>query len=439
MPAAPTTWWSWRRCDPCGRHPQAEGGGIEEVFTPGANTGDIASWLRDRLSAKANGTARSRVDLYEHMGKDLFRAHGMQTPRGVVAFSGEDAAAATRELGGRSVVKIQVQVGGRGKGGGVELCDSPERRRGRRPDDRHRVQGIRRHARPRRGALPIAREFYTSLLLDRSRGDYLAMMTAEGGVDIEELARTRPEALRRIHIDPLLGLRAYHVRELVGTLPVEAWEGAAEAFRKMYELVVDRDATLVEINPLVLLEDDRVVALDAKVTIDDNALWRHADIAELAEQFPIDEVEARAKEQGLQYVKLDGDVGIIGNGAGLVMSTLDVVAQAGARAANFLDVGGGASADQMATSLEVVLSDPAVKVVLVNIFGGITRCDLVAQGILEALERVEARVPIVVRLDGTNAEDGRRILSEAAHPRIVPVANMLQAAEEAADLAGDAP
>ena len=287
--------------------------------------------------------------------------------------------------------------------------------------------------------LPIAREFYTSLLLDRARGEYLAMMTAEGGVDIEELARTRPDALRRVHIDPMLGLRTYHVRELIGTLPVEAWEGAGDALRKMYELLVERDATLVEVNPLVLLADDRVVALDAKVTIDDNALWRHPDIAGLAEQFPIDEVEARAKEKGLQYVKLDGEVGIIGNGAGLVMSTLDVVAQAGARAANFLDVGGGASADQMATSLEVVLSDPAVKVVLVNIFGGITRCDLVAQGILEALERMEARVPIVVRLDGTNAEDGRRILADAAHPRVVPAANMLEAAEEAAELAGADP
>ena len=380
------------------------------------------------------------MDLYEHMGKDLFRAQGMQTPRGVVAFSGEDAAAATRELGGRSVVKIQVQVGGRGKGGGVELCETPEAAAA--AADRMIGTAFKGFAVTRvlvEELLPIAREFYTSLLLDRSRGDYLAMMTAEGGVDIEELARTRPEALRRVHIDPLLGLRSYHVRELVGTLPVEAWEGAGEAFRKMYELVVERDATLVEINPLVLLEDDRVVALDAKVTIDDNALWRQADIAELADQFPIDEVEARAKEQGLQYVKLDGVVGIIGNGAGLVMSTLDVVAQAGARAANFLDVGGGASADQMATSLEVVLSDPAVRVVLVNIFGGITRCDLVAQGILEALERVDARVPIVVRLDGTNAEDGRRILSDAAHPRIVPVANMLQAAEEAADLAGAEP
>ncbi len=380
------------------------------------------------------------MDLYEHMGKDLFRAQGMQTPRGVVAFSGEAAAAATRELGGRSVVKIQVQVGGRGKGGGVEFCETPEA--AAEAADRMIGTAFKGSAVTRvlvEELLPIAREFYTSLLLDRSRGDYLAMMTAEGGVDIEELARTRPEALRRIHIDPLLGLRSYHVRELVGTLPVEAWEGAGEAFRKMYELVVERDATLVEINPLVLLEDDRVVALDAKVTIDDNALWRQADIAELADQFPIDEVEAQAKDQGLQYVKLDGVVGIIGNGAGLVMSTLDVVAQAGARAANFLDVGGGASADQMATSLEVVLSDPAVRVVLVNIFGGITRCDLVAQGILEALERVDARVPIVVRLDGTNAEDGRRILSDAAHPRIVPVANMLQAAEEAADLAGAEP
>ena len=380
------------------------------------------------------------MDLYEHMGKDLFRAQGMQTPRGVVAFSGEAAAAATRVLGGGSVVKILVPVGGRGKGGGVEFCETPEA--AAEAADRMIGTAFKGSAVTRvlvEELLPIAREFYTSLLLDRSRGDYLAMMTAEGGVDIEELARTRPEALRRIHIDPLLGLRSYHVRELVGTLPVEAWEGAGEAFRKMYELVVERDATLVEINPLVLLEDDRVVALDAKVTIDDNALWRQADIAELADQFPIDEVEAQAKDQGLQYVKLDGVVGIIGNGAGLVMSTLDVVAQAGARAANFLDVGGGASADQMATSLEVVLSDPAVRVVLVNIFGGITRCDLVAQGILEALERVDARVPIVVRLDGTNAEDGRRILSDAAHPRIVPVANMLQAAEEAADLAGAEP
>jgi succinyl-CoA synthetase beta subunit len=375
------------------------------------------------------------MDLYEHMGKDLFRAHGIETPRGIVVTTPDAAADATRELGGRSVVKIQVQVGGRGKGGGVERCETPEaaaEASGRMLGSEFKGFAVSRVLVEE--LLPIVREFYTSLLLDRSAGDHLAMMTAEGGVDIEELARTRPDAIRRVRIDPLLGLRAYHVRELVGALPLPAWEGASDTVRKMYELLVERDATLVEVNPLVLLEDERVVALDAKVTIDDNALWRHPDLEALADQFPIDEVEARAKEKDLQYVKLDGDVGIIGNGAGLVMATLDVVAQAGARAANFLDVGGGATADQMATSLEVVLSDPAVRVVLVNIFGGITRCDLVARGILEALERIDARVPIVVRLDGTNAEDGRRILQKAAHPRIVPAANMLEAAEEAADL-----
>ena len=283
--------------------------------------------------------------------------------------------------------------------------------------------------------LPIATEFYTSILLDRSTGSYLAMMTAEGGMDIEELARTRPAALRRVHVDPLLGLRTYHLRELTGVLPVVARALAADVLRNLYRLLDEADATLVEVNPLVLLEDGRVVALDAKVTIDDNSLFRHEDLAALQASFPIDPVEARARAAGLQYVKLDGEVGIIGNGAGLVMSTLDVVKQAGADAANFLDVGGGASADLMATSLEVILSDPAVRAVFINIFGGITRGDLVAEGILEALTRVEANVPIVVRLDGTNAEEGRRILAEAAHPRIVPATTMLEAAERAAALA----
>jgi succinyl-CoA synthetase beta subunit len=262
------------------------------------------------------------------------------------------------------------------------------------------------------------------------------MMTAEGGVDIETLAAERPEALRRVAIDPGLGLRPWHVRELVAVLPPEAREGAADVVEKLWELVRERDATLVEVNPLVLLEDGRVVALDAKITIDDNALFRHPDVETLLDRFPIDPVERRARDAGLQYVKLDGDVGIIGNGAGLVMSTLDVVAQAGAKAANFLDVGGGASADTMATSLEVILSDPAVKVVLINIFGGITRCDLVAEGVLAALQRVQATVPLVVRLDGTNAEEGRRILADAAHPRIRPAATMLEAAATAAELTG---
>jgi succinyl-CoA synthetase beta subunit len=233
----------------------------------------------------------------------------------------------------------------------------------------------------------------------------------------------------------MLGLRMYHVRELTGTLPLGARDGAADILRKLYAILAQQDATLVEVNPLVQLEDGRVIALDSKVTIDDNALWRHADLDELKAAFPIDPVEARAKDAGLQYVKLEGAVGIIGNGAGLVMSTLDLVAQAGAKAANFLDIGGGASADTMATSLEVILSDPAVKAVLINIFGGITRCDIVAQGILEALVRIEAAVPIVVRLDGTNARLGREILNEAAHARIVSATTMLEGARKAADLA----
>jgi len=376
------------------------------------------------------------VDLYEHQGKELFARYEIPVPNGIVATSGEEAASATKELGGRSVVKVQVAIGGRGKGGGVVVVDSPERAAAE--ADRMLGAGFKDMAVTRvlvEQALPIAREFYTSFLLDRSTGRYLAMMTAEGGVDIEELARTRPDAIRRVHIDPNLGLRTYHVRELVSVLPADAREGAGEILRKAFRLLTELDATLVEINPLVQLEDGSVVALDAKVTIDDNALFRHPDLEPLRAAFPIDPVEARAREKGLQYVKLDGEVGIIGNGAGLVMSTLDVVAQAGARAANFLDVGGGASADQMATSLEVVLSDPAVRSVLINIFGGITRGDLVAEGILGALDRVDVRVPIVVRLDGTNAEEGRRILAEANHPRIVSADTMLEGAKRAAELA----
>jgi succinyl-CoA synthetase beta subunit len=376
------------------------------------------------------------MDLYEHQGKDLFATHAIAVPRGIVATSAEEAAAATRELGGKSVVKVQVQVGGRGKGGGVVLVDSPERaaeEAGRMLRDGFKDMPVTRVLCEE--LLPIEQELYTSILLDRSTGSYLAMMTAEGGMDIEELARTRPDAIRRVHVDPMNGLHGYHVRRLTGTLPPRSRSEAGDVVLKMFEVLVQEDATLVEINPLVLLEDGRVVALDAKVTVDDNALYRHPDTEALKAAFPIDPVEARAKEAGLQYVKLDGDVGVIGNGAGLVMSTLDVVKQAGADAANFLDVGGGASADLMATSLEVILSDPAVKAVLINIFGGITRCDLVATGILEALRRIDARVPIVVRLDGTNAEEGRRILAGAAHPRIVAAATMLDAARRAADLA----
>jgi succinyl-CoA synthetase beta subunit len=376
------------------------------------------------------------VDLYEHMGKDLFRAHEIPTPRGVVAESPDAAAAATEQWGGSAVVKIQVQVGGRGKGGGVALCRSPAEA----AEAAARMLGTDFKGHPVTRVLveellPIAREFYTSVLLDRSTGAYLWMLTAEGGMDIETLARERPDALRRVSVDPGLGLRPWHVRELVGVLPTDAREGAGDVARKMWAVVMELDATLVEINPLVQLDGGAVVALDAKVTIDDNALFRHPDIEALQDQFPVDPVEKRAKDADLQYVKLDGDVGIIGNGAGLVMSTLDVVAQAGAKAANFLDIGGGASAEKMATSLQVILSDPAVRCVFINIFGGITRCDVVAHGILEALGQIDATVPLVVRLDGTNAQDGRRILAEANHPRIVPVATMDEAAAEAARLA----
>jgi succinyl-CoA synthetase beta subunit len=379
------------------------------------------------------------VDLYEHQGKELFARYDIPVPRGIVATTAEDAARATEELGGRSVVKIQVQVGGRGKGGGVAVVGSPRRA----ADEAERMLREEFKGMPVTRVLceellPIAREFYTSLLLDRSTGRYLALMTADGGVDIEELARTRPQAIRRVQIDPSIGMRPFHVRELVAALPSESRQGAADIIGKAYRMLLEVDATLVEINPLVQLEDGRVVALDSKVTIDDSALFRHPDIESLRSAFPIDPVESRAKEKGLQYVKLDGDVGIIGNGAGLVMSTLDVVAQAGGRAANFLDVGGGASADQMATSLEVVLSDPAVSSVLINIFGGITRGDLVARGVLEALERVQPKVPIVVRLDGTNAAEGRKILAEAQHPNIMSAATMIEAAQLAAALASGA-
>ena len=327
------------------------------------------------------------MDLYEHMGKDLFRAQGIPTPAGRVCRTPQEAAEAARSFGGSAVVKVQVQVGGRGKGGGVELCRSPEDAAG--AAERMLRDGFKGNPVDRVLAeelLPISEEFYTSIVLDRSTGGYLALMTAEGGVDIETLARERPEAIRRVQIDPLLGLRSYHLRRLTGALPVAAREGAADVVRKLFDLLWERDATLVEVNPLVLLGDGRVIALDAKVTIDDNALTRHPDLAPLALEFPIDPVEKRAKDAGLQYVKLDGEVGIIGNGAGLVMSTLDVV----------------------------------------------------ANGVLEALQRVEATVPIVLRLDGTNAEEGRRIINEARHPMIVSVPTMDEAAAEAARLAREA-
>jgi succinyl-CoA synthetase beta subunit len=376
------------------------------------------------------------VDLFEHQGKELFARHGIPLVEGSVAESAEEARRIADRLGGRVAVKAQVQIGGRGKGGGIALVESAgEAEAAARKifDEGFRGTRVTRVLVER--LVDIAEQFYAAITLDRSSARYLAMMSSEGGMDVEEIARERPAAIRRWPVDPVLGIKDYQVRYLAGHLPSEAKDGAADVLRKMYEVVLTSDATLVEVNPLCLLKDGVVVALDAKVTVDDNALYRQPELAALRSAVPVDPTQARANEKGLQYVKLDGEVGIIGNGAGLVMSTLDVVTQAGGKPANFLDVGGGASADAMATSLEVVLSDPAVRSVLVNIFGGITRGELVAQGILEALSRVAARAPIVVRLDGTNAEEGRRILAEANHPAIVPAATMLEAARTAVDLA----
>ncbi|HYU92159.1 MAG TPA: ADP-forming succinate--CoA ligase subunit beta [Actinomycetota bacterium] len=376
------------------------------------------------------------MDLYEHQGKELFARHGIPLVDGSVAESAEQARQLAERLGGKVVVKVQVQIGGRGKGGGIALVGSPEEAEA--AAARMLTEGFRGTKVTRvlvERLVDISEQFYAAISLDRSAGAYLVIVSSEGGMDIEEVARERPEALRRVHVDPLVGLHAYQVRYAVGHLPGEAREGAAAVLAKMHEVLAANDATLVEVNPLALLADGRVVALDSKVTIDDNALWRHPELEALRATYPIDPVEARAREAGLQYVKLDGEVGIIGNGAGLVMATLDVVELAGARPANFLDVGGGASAEVMAVSLEVILSDPSVRSALVNIFGGITRCDVVAQGILEALQRVTPTVQIVVRLDGTNAPEGRAILAEANHPRIVPAETMLEAAQRAAELA----
>jgi succinyl-CoA synthetase beta subunit len=376
------------------------------------------------------------MDLYEHQGKQLFRAAGIELPPSEVAVTGDEARAAAERLGGRVAVKVQVQIGGRGKGGGIALTKSPDE--AGRAAHRMLTEGFVGTPVTRvlvEQLVDIRGEFYCAITLDRGSRRYLAMVSSRGGMNIEDIARDDPDAIRRAQIDPLLGLKDFQVRWLTGHLPPEARARASTLLPKLYGVLLANDATLVEVNPLALLGDGSVVPLDSKVTIDDNALYRHPELADLRAEFPVDPTQALANEKGLQYVKLDGDVGIIGNGAGLVMSTLDVVSQAGGKPANFLDVGGGASAESMATSLEVVLADPAVRSVLVNIFGGITRGELVARGMLEALERVDATVPIVVRLDGTNAEEGRRILEDASHPRIVPAATMLAAAQTAVELA----
>ncbi|MDP8958148.1 MAG: ADP-forming succinate--CoA ligase subunit beta [Actinomycetota bacterium] len=378
------------------------------------------------------------MDLFEHQGKTLLSRLGVPVPEGLLATSPEEARRAAQELGGRMAIKAQVQVGGRGKAGGIKLARHPQEAeeaagailgmdiKG------HRVRSVWVER-----ATDIEAEWYASFTLDRSAKRFLGMVSARGGVDIETVATEEPEAVARLHIDPLLGLSGWQARQLVyqAGLARSAARPAAAALNKLYGAFVALDAELVEVNPLVLTAEGEVVALDAKVTIDDNALFRHPDLQELREGLSVDPIEGMAKQRGLNFIKLDGEVGIIGNGAGLVMSTLDVVAQVGGRAANFLDVGGGAGADTITNALEVLTQDQAVRSVLVNIFGGITRCDLVAGGIEEALSRLELPWPLVVRLDGTNADQGRRMLADLQSERLVPAATMREAAGKAVELA----
>jgi succinyl-CoA synthetase beta subunit len=378
------------------------------------------------------------VDLFEYQGKELLRKFDVPVPEGRVAATPDEVWSAAKGLGGKVVVKAQVQVGGRGKAGGIKLASSPDEA----AELARRILGmeIRGHTVRRvlvERAGDIAAEYYIAFLLDRSERAYMAMMSAKGGIDIEEVAATDPDAIARVHIDPLLGISDFHARRLVfgARLDPQARTEAIAVIPRLYRAFVGLDASLVEVNPLVLTGEGRIVALDAKVTVDDSADYRHPFFSELRTVFEVSEQERFAKEKGLNFIRLDGDVGIIGNGAGLVMSTLDVVKAAGGEPANFLDVGGGAGADVLSGALEVIMSDPGVKSVLVNIFGGITRCDLVAEGIIDALGRLDVKVPIVVRLDGTNAEQGRKMLSDAPHPKLTPADTMLGAASKAVELA----
>jgi succinyl-CoA synthetase beta subunit len=385
------------------------------------------------------------VDLYEYQAKDLFAAHGVPVLPGKTVEDPDAAAAVAAELGTAVVVKAQVKTGGRGKAGGVKLAKTPEEAR----EKAAAILGmdIKGHTVYRvlvTEASDIAEEYYFSFLLDRSNRTFLAMCSSEGGMEIEQLAVERPDALARIPVDPIVGVDRAKAAEIVaaGKIPAAVADQAADVIVKLWDTFVGEDATLVEVNPLVRDPQDRVVALDGKVTLDDNAGFRHPGHAALVDQRTEDPLEAKAKAKKLNYVKLDGEVGIIGNGAGLVMSTLDVVAYAGekhggVKPANFLDIGGGASAEIMAAGLDVILHDPDVKSVFVNVFGGITACDAVATGIVEALKILgaEASKPLVVRLDGNNVLEGRRILDEANHPLVTQVDTMDNAADKAAELA----
>jgi len=385
------------------------------------------------------------VDLMEYQAKELFAKHGVPAVVGTVVEKPEDAASAAEQNGGRVVVKAQVKVGGRGKAGGVKLAENPEEAVSRARD----ILGmdIKGHTVHRVLIAPtadIAEEYYFSFLVDRTNRSYLCIASIEGGVEIEEVARTNPDAVAKVSIDPQTGVDDAKAAEIVAAtrFPAEVADEAKDVIKKLWDVFISEDASLVEVNPLVRLGDGHLEALDGKVTLDENADFRHPDHAAFEDKAAADPLEAAAKEKNLNYVKLDGEVGIIGNGAGLVMSTLDVVAYAGekhngVKPANFLDIGGGASAEVMANGLHIILGDQQVKSVFVNVFGGITSCDAVANGIVHALELLggEANKPLVVRLDGNNVEEGRRILDEANHPLVTMVDTMDGAADRAAELA----
>ncbi len=385
------------------------------------------------------------MDLFEYQARDLFEAYGVPVLAGLTADTPEEARAAAEKIGGTVVVKAQVKTGGRGKAGGVKLARSPQEAY----EAAQAILGldIKGHIVKRvmvaQGA-SIAQEFYFSVLLDRANRSYLSLTSVEGGMEIEQLAVEKPEALARVEVDPLTGIDEAKALEIAraARFPEELVSKVAPVLERLWWVFKDEDATLVEVNPLVLTEGGEIVALDGKVTLDDNAEFRHGDHAELEDASSVDPLEAKAKAADLNYVKLDGEVGIIGNGAGLVMSTLDVVSYAGeahggVKPANFLDIGGGASAEVMAAGLDVILGDSQVKSVFVNVFGGITACDAVATGIVKALEILgdSASKPLVVRLDGNRVEEGRRILAEAAHPLVTLANTMDEGADKAAELA----
>lgn len=385
------------------------------------------------------------MDLFEYQARELFAKHGVPVLKGIVATTPEEAKAAAEEIGGLTVIKAQVKTGGRGKAGGVKLAKSPEEAY----EHAKAILGmdIKGHTVHRvlvADGADIAEEYYFSLLLDRANRSYLAMCSVEGGMEIEQLAAERPEALAKIEVDPLVGLdqaKAEEIAKAAG-FSAELQEKVVPVLVKLGEVFSQEDATLVEVNPLVLTPEGTILALDGKVSLDDNAEFRQPEHEALVDKSAENPLEAKAKQFDLNYVKLDGEVGIVGNGAGLVMSTLDVVAYAGenhgnVKPANFLDIGGGASAEVMAAGLEIILGDEQVKSVFVNVFGGITACDAVADGIVKALEILgdAATKPLVVRLDGNNVAEGRRILSEANHPLVVLAETMDSGADKAAELA----